>query len=302
MPSLRSQIVKEQIRLIKPLMSKTSISAARAGQRKYGELGERVTASKVKTALVKFSDFNCRFITPTDCDEKNVVLYLHGGGYVAGDIKYASGFGSILAVATGFKVLCAAYRLAPEHPYPAAVEDCLCAYKYLLSNGYSNDNIFLAGESAGGGLVYSLCLLLKQEGIALPKAIVAISPWTDLACSGDSFDRNKKLDPSLFEHALHEYARLYAPGRLHDPLVSPLLGELEGMPDSLIIVGSDEILLDDAVRMSEKLSAAGCSASLEIGEGLWHVYPLFSLPESEEALKRISRFLNGYVESSPVID
>ena len=163
-------------------------------------------------------------------ETKAVILYLHGGAYVAGDIEYAKGFAGILAAETQQRVLSIAYRLAPENPFPAAVDDALAAYEYLLHNGYKAGDISLVGESAGGGLVYCLCQYIKQKNIPLPAALVGISPWTDLTFSGASYERNSKKDPSLSKDVLREHAEAYAKGQAANPLVSPIFGDLSGFP------------------------------------------------------------------------
>ena len=151
---------------------------------------------------------------------------MHGGAYVAGNIQYAKGFAGVLAAETKKPVLSIAYRLAPENPFPAAVEDAFAAYYHLLNRGYSSRDISLVGESAGGGLIYCLCLLLKQKKMPLPSALVGISPWVDLTFSGESYEYNKKNDPNLSEDVLREHAAVYAPGKKRDPLVSPIFGDL----------------------------------------------------------------------------
>ena len=295
MPSAVSVILREEIRLIKPILNKFSIATARLFQDKLGEIGVKSVADKIEIAPVPMDGFEACFVTPVEANEADgrVILYLHGGGYVAGNLQYASGFASILAAETNLRVLSAAYRLAPENPFPAAVDDACAAYQHLLDQGFRPQDISLVGESAGGGLVFSLCLMLKQKGIPLPGAVVGISPWTDLTFSGGSYITNEKKDPSLTEKTLRGYAEAYAKGQENNALVSPVLGDLSGFPPSLIFVGSEELLLDDAVMLAEKLRNSGSSCELIIEEGLWHVYVLFKIPEANEALNKIVAFL-GY--------
>ena len=162
------------------------------------------------------------------------ILYLHGGGYTCGGLDYALGFGSTLADESGAKVFCAAYRLAPEAPFPAAVEDALESYRYLLDKGYAPKKICLCGESAGGGLCFSLCLRLKELGLPLPGSVIAISPWTDLTLSGESFRTNLERDVSLSQEQLAFYTRCYTQ-EPQTPLASPLFGDLTGLPPSLTL-------------------------------------------------------------------
>lgn len=291
MPSFVSKVLREQLRLLKPIVRRATIRDARIVQNKYGELGARAAAAKVDFVPEPFENFRASWVVPKElADPGRAILYLHGGGYTAGHLEYALGFGSLLASRTGLRVLCAAYRLAPEFVFPAAVEDALAAYRRLLEQ-YSADSISLAGESAGGGLIYCLCLKLKELGMPLPRSIIALSPWSDLAMTGDSYTSNLECDPSLVKESLAYYAQLYAKDQLTDPLVSPLYGDLRGLPPSLIIAGSDELLRDDSTRLYDKLVASGCEAALDVVEGMWHVFVVFSIPEAQDAIDRICEFI-----------
>ena len=254
----------------------------------------------------------CSMIHPRDELSDGVILYLHGGGYTCGSLDYAKGFGSALAAKCGIRVLCVAYRLAPEEVYPAALQDCTDAYGYLLSNGYAPQRILLCGESAGGGLCYSLCIKLRDKGWALPAGIIAISPWTDLTMSGASYEANLKRDPSMTREKLKYYADCYLYGAVtseknlypvtnedaeedarikRQPLVSPLFAELDRMPPSLIFVGGDEIMLDDATGIHKKLLSAGCRSELVVTPEMWHGYVLYGLKENEGDFDRIRKFI-----------
>ncbi len=295
MPSLLSVLMRAQIRLVKPILNRFTIQTERAFQDNLGDMEAKSLASKVSYEPVDFENFEACFVSPKGMpqDKDRVILYLHGGAYVAGNIAYARGFASLLAVDTGLFVLAAAYRLAPENPFPAAVEDALRAYQYLIESGYSAKNISLVGESAGGGLIFALCLKLKQEGLPLPRALVGISPWSDLTFGGESYKKNKKKDPTLSEQALRGYAKAYAAGQEKNPLVSPVFGDFDGMPRSLIIAGSCELLTDDAKMLAQRLKQAGTECELIIEEGMWHVYVLFKIPEATKALKKIAAFLES---------
>ena len=201
------------------------------------------------------------------------------------------GFGAMLAVQTGVRVFCAAYRLAPEHPFPAAVEDAVEAYRYLMDKGYTPDRIALCGESAGGGLCFSLCLRLQELGLPLPCGIVALSPWTDLTLSGPSYEANRHIDPSMTEEALNFYADSYVDDRL-DPLASPLFGNLSEMPPALIYVGGDEIMLSDARSMHDRLLREGRKSQLVVTEDRWHGYLMYGLEEDRKDFDTMNRFLD----------
>ena len=215
---------------------------------------------------------------------------MHGGGYTCGDLEYATGFGSTLAVQCGCRVFCAAYRLAPESPFPAAVDDAFEAYSYLLSKGYSAAHITLCGESAGGGLCYSLCLKAKQANLPMPCGIITISPWVDLTASGESYRYNQEKDPSISQEMLDFFANCYTKDRA-DPLASPVFADLTGRPPSLIFAGSDEILLSDAQMLHQKLADAGCGSRLIVTQDRWHAYLLYGLQEDAKDLTTLNAFL-----------
>ena len=204
--AISAKTVRAQIAVLKPLLSSCSLKTIRKGQNKIGELMGMRQRRQVVVKAHPFDRFAASWVIPKDERRQGVILYLHGGGYTCGGLEYAQGFGSVLAVQCGTRVFCAAYRLAPEHPYPAALEDALDAYQYLLDKGYAPEHITLCGESAGGGLCYALCLKLKALGMALPCSIIAISPWTDLTASGDSYQQNRERDPSMTKEILDFFA------------------------------------------------------------------------------------------------
>jgi epsilon-lactone hydrolase len=222
------------------------------------------------------------------------MLYLHGGGYVFGSPSQYRDFTWRIATVASAQVLCLSYRLAPEHPFPAALDDAVSAYRWLIAQGAAPGRTALIGDSAGGGLAFAALLRLRDEGVPLPAAAVAISPWTDLAMTGHSLRVNASRDPSLIPERAQSFARHYVGSAdPRDPHVSPLYGNLRGLPPSLIHVGSDEILRDDSVRMAEKLRASGCSVELEIWPRMPHSWHLFArvLPEARLAVARIGEFL-----------
>ena len=192
---LPAKLVHSQLNFFKPLVASCSLETIRRGQDKLGELMEAIHKKDVKVRDHPFDLFEGAWVIPQDERRQGVILYLHGGGYTCGDLDYAKGFAATLADEEGVRVFCAAYRLAPEHPFPAALDDALEAYRYLISKGYGGDHIMLCGESAGGGLCYALCLKLKELKMAMPCGIIAISPWTDLTASGESYETNRDNDP-----------------------------------------------------------------------------------------------------------
>ena len=288
--TLSTSLLRLQLAFFKPFLQDCSIETVRAGQDKLGLLMAGRLRSKLTYAPVVFRHFVGEWIVPAAPSRDGVILYLHGGGYVAGDLEYARGFGSVLAAKNNVRVFCAAYRLAPEHPFPAALEDALAAYQLLLDTGYEGRQIMLCGESAGGGLIYSLAVRLKELGMPLPGGLIAISPWSDLTASGKSYQKNREKDPTMQEARLRFYAECYT-DEPANPLVSPLFADLNGMPPSLIFVGGDEIMLDDAALLHQKLLDAGCESLLTVTPDMWHGYILYGVSEAKRDLETIRHFL-----------
>ena len=204
-----------------------------------------------------------------------------------------------ISAATGCSVLSVEYRLAPENPFPAALEDALAAYRWLLEQGYAPQKLVLMGDSSGGGLAVSTLVSLKADGDRLPCAAVLLSPWVDLSCSGESIASRAEIDPWMTEQECRACAEMYAPGTdLKSPLISPLYANLQGLPPLLIHVGTDEILLDDSQRLAVKAREAGVEVTLHVQEGMWHVWHYFAphLPEGVEAIGQVG----DYVRSSMV--
>ncbi len=289
--ALSAKTIRKQLNMLKPILESCSLETARRGQSKIGELMEAMHRSRVITKEHDFGAFKGAWVVPKDERRRGVILYIHGGGYTGGDIEYAKGVSATLAVECGVKVFAPAYRLAPEHKYPAALEDSLDAYNYLLEKGYPPELITICGESAGGGLCYSLCLRLKQEGKTLPAGIIAISPWVDLNNSGGSYTENREKDPSMSKKLLDFYAESYTDDK-NDPMVSPIYGELSDMPSSLIFCGGDEIMMDDAVRIHEKLAKKGSKSKLIVSPDRWHAYLLYNLKENSDDFKTVNQFLS----------
>lgn len=289
--AISTKFVRSQLKLLKPMLTQLTIEKARVAQDKIGELMAYTRGRKVRYLSRRFVHFEGEWIYPKNRKQKGVVLYLHGGGYTAGSLGYARGFGSVLADRNNMDTFCAAYRLAPEHPFPAALEDALEAYRYLLAEGYGRKGIILCGESAGGGLIYALSLRLQELGLTMPKGLIAISPWTDLTVSGASIEGNRENDPSLSPESLRCFTEAYAPPDPKDPLASPVFAHFTHMPPSMIFVGSSEILLDDAVRLHERLTERGNKSTLFIQKDMWHAYVLYGVREAREDLGRINRFI-----------
>jgi epsilon-lactone hydrolase len=234
------------------------------------------------------------WIADEDADEDAVVLYLHGGGYVAGSIDSHRNLTGHLARAMRCRVLALDYRLAPEHPHPAAVEDATKAYRWLLAHGYDNRRIMISGDSAGGGLTVATLVALRDAGDPLPATAVAISPWVDMEGLGDSVTTRADADPMVTGGALKNIADLFLgpDGDAHDPLAAPLHADLSGLPPLLIHVGDAEVLLDDSTRLASRAEAAGVDVTLEVWPEMVHVWHASAgfVPESDAAIARIAEF------------
>lgn len=292
--ALSAKYVRSRLTMLRSVMKNFSLESSRKGQRMLGELMEFKHRKMVIVKDHPFQKFPAAWVIPKDERRQGVILYLHGGGYACGDLEYAKGYGSTLAVRCGIRVFSPAYRLAPESPFPAALEDALESYRYLLKKGYDPRQIALCGESAGGGLIYALCLKLKEENLPLPGGLIAMSPWTDLTSSGQSYETNREADPNMTVEQLQFYTRCYTTDP-KNPLASPIFGNLEGLPPSLIFVGGDEIMLSDAADMHKNLLDAGCKSKLVVAPERWHVYVLYELAENEEDYDTINHFLSQHI-------
>ena len=237
------------------------------------------------------------WLTAPDVDNDRVLLYLHGGGYVIGSTATHRGLTGSLSIAANCRVLSLDYRLAPEHKYPAAVEDATTAYRWLLNQGIAANKIAISGDSAGGGLTLATLLALKESGDELPGAAVPISPWTDMEGTGESMKTKVDLDPMVEPGGLMGMAKLYmGDGNYQAPTASPLHGDYSGLPPLLIQVGELETLLDDALRVADKAKAAGVDVTLEAWDDMIHVWHLFApmLPEGRDAIARIGEFIQDH--------
>lgn len=223
---------------------------------------------------------------------RRVILYCHGGGYTSGGLGFSKVLASKLTRATGLDVLAFDYRLAPEHPYPAAVEDAQAAWDHLMRLGFGARDVVLAGDSAGGNMALVLCLRLRAEGRMLPGALLLMSPWTDMTCSGESLTERADIDPVLTPEYIYAVREAYAGGLdPAQPELSPLLADLAGFPPTLIQVGTHEILFSDAERLAERMNAAGTECRLEVWEGMWHDFQMYPSKSAAQAMQNAAHFL-----------
>lgn len=273
-------------------MEPEDLELQRKGQELLGRLISPMLG--IEWAPMKIGEMPAAWTCPErGHDRKHAILYCHGGGYTSGNLGYSRVLSSKLAWVTGYEVLSFEYRLAPEHPYPAAMEDALRAWDYLMHQGYGARDVIVAGDSAGGNLALCLALRLKEQGRMLPKALILMSPWTDMTSSGKSYQENTDIDPMITTNYIQAVRTAYAGegADLSDPRFSPLFGNFTGFPPVLIQAGSHEILLSDSVRLRDRLVMAGVPCRLEVWTGLWHVFQMFPIKRAAEAMDSIGRFL-----------
>lgn len=224
--------------------------------------------------------------------KKYVILYCHGGGYSTGSRIYARTLTSKLAMSTSMDVLSFDYRLAPENPYPAAVQDAMKAWNYLMLLGYGARDVIVAGDSAGGNLALALVLKLKDAQRLLPRGLVLMSPWTDLTSSGKSYKTKAESDPVLNQEYIDRMIQAYAADMdLKDPFISPLFGSFEGFPPTYIQVGENEILLSDSIRLHQAMVDANVSAHIDHFTGMWHVFQMSPFKTAYDAMERNAEFI-----------
>jgi monoterpene epsilon-lactone hydrolase len=273
-----------------PQNPNASMEQRRAGMERISErVPADVVCEKVDAGGVK-----AEWIAAPGAAADRVILYLHGGGYVIGSINTHRAMVSRIARASNARALSIDYRLAPEHPFPAAVEDATAAYKWLLAQGYKPGKIVIAGDSAGGGLTIVALLAIRDAGLPMPAGAVPISPWTDLEGTGESVLTRAARDVMVTQDNLQSSAKqYYGTHDPKDPLVSPVHANFRGLPPMLIQVGDAEILLDDATRVAKSAKAAGVDVDLEVWDEMPHVWHVFAkyLPEGQQAIDKIGKFV-----------
>jgi acetyl esterase/lipase len=236
------------------------------------------------------------WVAAPGASQDRTLVHFHGGGYAVGGLDSSRAFASQLSLAARARVLVVDYRLAPEHPYPAALDDAVAAYRWALDSGADPTQLTVIGESSGGGLALATLVALRDGGGPLPALTVVCSPWTDLTLSGDSMTTRKEIDPLIQGELLAELAKAYLGAvdpRL--PTVSPLFADLSGLPDLMIQVGTAEILLDDSLRIADAARAAGVDVTLDVWDDMIHTWQLFAafVPEGKEAIDKIGSYIDG---------
>lgn len=267
------------------------------GAARYAKIPKEIT---IKEQVIE--GIKSEWLIPDGANPEKLIFYVHGGGYVSGSCSDHRGFVSKFAKNTGVTNLVYEYRLAPENPFPAALNDSVQVYQWLLASGFKPENILIAGESAGGGLCLAILLALKEQNIALPVAAVAISPWTDLTCSSDSYHTKNKVSLAPL-NSWTVFSKYYAgENQATNPLISPLFGDLKGLPPILINSGVYDELFEDGEKFSKKAKAAGVEITFTAGTGMVHCYPLLApmFPEATEAMDEIVGFVKKYLNHADV--
>jgi len=297
MPSWQSRLIKTYFqlrRLLRPPSGMLDIEKERAETEALAaNFGTKVALT---CTPVDANGIPAEWITTPTTAANRVMLYLHGGSYNSGSIVSHRSLAANIAHAANTRALIIAYHLAPEHRFPAAVEDAMIAYRWLLENQFSPEQIIVAGDSCGGGLALALLLSLRDAELPLPAAAVCLSPWTDLTCTGASWETNRKTDVMLDPGTLRKSAELYlGEANPRTPLASPLYGDYHGLPPLLIQVGSEELLLSDATAFAERAKAAGVRVTLQIWDGMQHEWHFAAkiLPESRQAIEQIGQFIQA---------
>ena len=252
-------------------------------------------ARGVETRPEKLAGVEVDWLYPKDARRDKVLYYLHGGAYVLGSRSTHRKLVGHMAKAAGISALVPEYRLAPENPFPAGLEDAIAVYKALLESGVAPSDIVISGDSAGGGLTVATLLSLRHEGVPMPAAVVLLSPFLDVTGSGESMKTRVERDPWFNPNDIHVVARYYSPDETQwtNPLISPVFANVAGLPPTLIHVGDDEILLSDSTRFAEHLREEGVEVELEVFPELWHVFQLFvgKMPESKAAIAKIGKYI-----------
>jgi acetyl esterase/lipase len=251
-------------------------------------------ADGVQIRHANIAGIECDWLVPEGCDDAPVLYYLHGGAYVMGSPKTHRRMVSHIIRRAGMRALLPDYRLAPEHPFPASLEDSTSVYRALIKGGADPTNMAIGGDSAGGNLAMATLLALRDTGDPLPATCFLLSPWLDLAAKGESHETRAEHDPWFRPEDMPEVVKKYCSEYdLKNPLVSPVYADASDLPPTLIQVGDHEILLSDSIRLADNIEKAGGEVTLQIWPEMWHVFQFFigQMPESKKAIKRIAEYL-----------
>lgn len=275
-------------------VARLPVESARAHFENFARIFLR-RAHGVSVDQAQIAEVDVDWLRPKEARQDKVILYLHGGAYVMGSRRTHRQLVSHIARAAGVVAVVAEYRLAPEDPFPAGLDDAVAVYRGLLESGLSPEDIIISGDSAGGGLSAATLLALRHAGVPMPAAAVLLSPFLDVTGSGESARTRADRDPWFDIKDLDVVARYYCPdeSEWRNPLVSPVFANVAGLPPMLIQVGDDEILLSDSTRFADKLKAQGIDVELEVWPDMWHVFQMFvgKMPEAKRAVRKIAAYV-----------
>src|SRR3984957_12813388 len=296
---MSQQQLQQIIQMLKaqPIAGRPTVQETRANFEQMTTLFP--VAADVKCEPVNAGGVKSEWVTAPGADAGRAVLYLHGGGYVIGSINTHRALAGRLSRAAKARVLVIDYRLAPEHPFPAAVDDSVAAYRWMLAQGIKPSRIAVAGDSAGGGLAAATLVAIRDAKLPIPGAGALLSPWVDMEGIGDSMTTRDAADPMVHKEGLLNMAKAYLGGQNpRTPLAAPLYADLAGLPPLLIQVGTSETLLSDASRLAERAKKAGVNVTYEPWENMIHVWQVFApmLDEGQQAIEKIGAFVRKHAE------
>ena len=292
---MKSDFIKNFLKTAQPIVNRIPLMNQRSYQTTFFTL-KPLPSDVIYDEIEDFS-YKAEWVIPPEEDPEKVIFYMHGGGYGMGDLISSRALIAPIAKKTGIRVFSFEYRLAPEHPFPAAFDDAKKAYEYVLGQGYSPGNIIAFGESAGGGLAVSNILRLIAEGKEAPKCLVTISPWSDLTATGQTYFLNEDKDPLLRGKYLKRLADSYVGDDSPlNPYISPAFASYDDrFPPTLIQAGSDEVLLDDSKLLYNAMKDGGVDVDIEIYPKMWHVFHIWQIEESDKAITAIDEFIKRKV-------
>jgi len=289
-------MASEELQMLRELLRGTDLGSLTIAERRQATAFAAASPpAGTAVDLVDAGGVPAEWVVAPGVSPGRVLLYFHGGAYQIGSPANLRHLVALLSGAAGARALSVDYRLAPEHPFPAAIQDALAAYRWLLASGIDPALIAVAGDSAGGGLALGALVALRDAGDPMPAGAVMLSPWTDLALTGDSLRTRAAVEVMVKPEGLPEDVALYLAGAdPRHPYASPLYADLRGLPPLLIHVGDAEVILDDSTRLAARASEAGVEVSLEIWDDMPHVFPAFAglLPEADQAIERVGSWLD----------
>jgi epsilon-lactone hydrolase len=294
-------MASEELQVVLELLRGIDLDDMTVTERRAATASVAQAPAGTRVAAAEASRVPAEWVTAAGVADGRVIMYLHGGAYQLGSPATLRHLVALLSAAAQARALSVDYRLAPEHPFPAAVDDAVAAYRWLLAAGHDPASIAIAGDSAGGGLTLATLVALRDSGDRLPAAAVAMSPWTDLALTGESLRTRADADVMITPAGMRQTAALYLAGAdPRHPYASPLYADLHGLPPILIHVGDAEVILDDSTRFAARARLAGVDVTLEIWGEMPHVFQAFAglLPEADQAVAHIGSWLREHVRAT----